>query len=84
MSGGTHPDVQTDMPKLGRYRVRTDVVSSSDGCYAYYPGSWNPGQSVSFVGVLSSSIVSRSRSLLFLLFSSLILVSYADGTLHHL
>ena len=32
-SGGTHPDVQTDMPKLGRYRVRTDD--------AYYPGSYN-------------------------------------------
>ena len=26
MSGGTHPDVQTDMPKLGRYHVQTDVV----------------------------------------------------------
>ena len=24
-----------------RHRVRTDVVSSSDGCYAYYPGSWS-------------------------------------------
>ena len=36
---GTHPDVQTYMSKLGRWSVRTDVVRSSDGCYAYYLGS---------------------------------------------
>ena len=40
-SGGTHPDVQTDMPKLGRYHVWTDVVSSLDGCY---PIIWGPSE----------------------------------------